>query len=272
MKLLLIPSRTNMIYRDEEIWRPPVFEQAVSFGGRIRSILRRVFDLQAASVWNDLRVLLPACRGALLDVGCGAQPYRRLLNDDCQYHGIDTTDAFAHYGYSVPDTTYFAGDIWPVASGSQQVVLATEVLEHIKNPSLFLSEAARVLGPNGTLILTIPFAARWHYIPYDYWRFTPSGLQEVLNESGFNDIKVYARGNELTVASYKVMSLIFMLLLSPYRGRIKRLGARFVGCLCVPLLLVISMVGQLSLKTKGGNDCLGYTALAMKSRSSEVVV
>ena len=269
MKLPVIQTRLNMIHRDREIWRPPVFEPVVSFGGRIRSILRRGFDLQAASIWNDLRVLLPACHGALLDVGCGAQPYRHLLSDNCQYHGIDTTDAFEHYGYAVPDTTYFEGDIWPVASESQQVVLATEVLEHIRDPGLFLSEAARVLVPNGTLILTVPFSARWHYIPYDYWRFTPSGLRLVLNESGFNDVAVYARGNEVTVASYKVMSLIFMLLLSPYHGLIMRFGARFLGCLCVPLLLLMSIAGQLSLRATGGVDCLGYTAIASRSHASE---
>jgi hypothetical protein len=33
------------------------------------------------------------------------------------------------------------------------------------------------------------------YIPYDYWRFTPSSLSHVLGGAGFTDIVVASRGN-----------------------------------------------------------------------------
>ncbi len=84
-------------------------------------------------------------------------------------------------------------------------VLCTETLEHVLDPPGFLAEAKRSLRPGGRLILTVPFAARWHYVPFDYWRFTPSGIKHLLSESGFTEIKVYRRGNALTVACYKVI-------------------------------------------------------------------
>jgi hypothetical protein len=31
------------------------------------------------------------------------------------YLGIDTDAAKAHFGYEMPNTTYFSGDVWPVA-------------------------------------------------------------------------------------------------------------------------------------------------------------
>jgi len=263
MTLPMLPNRDNMALRSSELWRPPVFRRETNSWDRSRAALRRFFDLQAASIWNDLQSLLSHCRGSLLDVGCGAQPYRVLLPKTVTYLGIDTTDAQANFGYTVLNTTYFTGETWPVESCSISTVLATETLEHVEHPEQFLAEARRVLQPGGTLILTVPFAARWHYIPYDYWRFTPSGLQSLLTDAGFTPPVVYARGNELTVACYKVMALILMLLLGTWDSGSVRLLARFTGCLLIPLFLVTSVLGQLSLKSRGGNDCLGYTAIAV---------
>ena len=37
------------------------------------------------------------------------------------------------------------------------------------------------------ILLTVPFAARWHFVPYDYWRFTPSSFRYLLETTGFSD-------------------------------------------------------------------------------------
>ena len=140
-----LPRRDNLIDRQAEAWRPPLFTSASGVKGRCIAALRRFLDLQAASIWNDLAVLLPTCRGSLLDVGCGAQPYRPLVPNDVAYSAIDTADAERHFGYRVPDTTYFSGDMWPVADASVENVLATETLEHVSRPERFLAEARRCL-------------------------------------------------------------------------------------------------------------------------------
>src|ERR1700684_4097520 len=110
------------------------------------------------------------------------------------------------------DPPYFSGEVWPVAAASVDVVLCTETLEHVLETRRFLAEAARCLAPGGTLLLTVPFAARWHFIPYDYWRYTPSGLDFLLTQAGFANNRVYARGNQLTVVCYKMITFIFSLL------------------------------------------------------------
>src|SRR5580658_5070766 len=111
MKLQL--SRTNMVNRRAEVWRPPLFERPDNAIQKALAALRRMLDLQGGSVWRDLCVLLPHVRGAALDVGCGAQPYRYLFGPQTKYIGIDTLESKAHFGYKLPDVRYFSGDSWP---------------------------------------------------------------------------------------------------------------------------------------------------------------
>ena len=187
-----------------------------------------------------------------------------LLAPDVNYIGIDTTDAKEHFGYEMPNTRYFMGDVWPLDDASGDLLLATETLEHVPDPARFLTEAYRCLKTRGQILLTVPFAARWHFIPHDYWRYTPSCLRRLLEAAGFADVQVYARGNALTVACYKVMALILPLLMPQQRRGLIAIASRLAGFACLPLLALLAAVGTLSLRGSGGNDCLGYTVVALK--------
>jgi len=228
------------------------------------SPLRRFFDLQVGTVWRDLAALLPQVRGSIVDVGCGAQPYRSLLEPDVEYVGIDTYDAKSVFGYETPDTRYYDGFSWPLPDASTDTVLATETLEHVSEPRQFLSEASRVLRDGGRIILTVPFSARWHYIPADYWRFTPSGLRRLLEDAGFTDIRVFARGNSATVAAYKSIALLTRFVLPQAGNPFAALALRLVGVAVFPLFVALAIAGNLSLSARTDDDCLGYTALARK--------
>ncbi len=257
--------RTNVGDQSEERWQPPPFVPLTGRASRAIAGIRRVLDAQAGSIWNDLSVELRTVSGTLLDVGCGAQPYRTLVPTDVRYIGIDTADAKDRFGYDIPDTKYFTGDRWPVDDRVADTVLCTETLEHVLDPLGFLAEARRSLRPGGRLILTVPFAARWHYVPFDYWRFTPSALKHLLSESGFTQVEIYRRGNDLTVACYKVSALMLPLLMPRGESSHRRLTSRVAGLLLSPLLAASIAVARLSLKRDGGDDCLGYTVLARRT-------
>jgi SAM-dependent methyltransferase len=244
------PARENFALRDSERWQPPAFRPPRTRWDRLLAAVRRLLDLQAASAWNDLKVELAEAHGDVLDVGAGAQPYR----------AIDVAVAGEAFGYDLPDTEYFEGDRWPVEDASVDVVLATETLEHVPEPAVFLDEARRVLRPGGRIVLTVPFAARWHYIPHDYWRYTPSSLKNLLGAAGFGEVVVHARGNEVTVACYKLMALVLPALLPPEGGITAR---RIAAILALPLLAVTALVAHASLRRDGGVDCLGWTSTAI---------
>jgi len=255
-------KRENLADRRSEHWRPAPLEPGHTRMARGAAWLRRFFDLQAGSVWADVAFRASTFRGKVVDVGCGAQPYRALLPAGVTYVGLDILEAKERFGYAVPDTVYFDGVNWPVEARNADFVLCTEALEHVLEPRQFLREAHDALLPGGRLLLTVPFAARWHFVPFDYWRFTPSSLQYLLEEAGFRNILVWARGNALTVACYKTMALLLPLLFPQSERRPVAWSLRVASLPVLPVFVSLAVIANLSLQGSGGDDCLGYTVFA----------
>jgi SAM-dependent methyltransferase len=238
---------------------PPVFNSPPGdkISGKVRFFLRSLLDMQVASVYYHLRPWLNKRSGTLLEVGCGAQPYRHLVPADCRYTGLDWEEAEAHFNYQIPDTVYYDGERFPFADGSFDSLFHTEVLEHVYHFGQFLAECHRILKPSGALFFTVPFQARYHYIPHDFFRYTPAALERMLAEAGFSKVEIRPRGSDITVAAYKNMSVIYRWLKSGPVG----IAA---GILLSPLALPVLIVGWLSLRISIGSrdDCLGYTVIA----------
>jgi SAM-dependent methyltransferase len=225
--------------------------------GKLRFLVRSFLDMQVASVLHHLQPWLRERNGTLLEVGCGAQPYRHLVPAACHYTGLDWEQAEAHFDYHLPDTVYYDGERFPFADGSFDNLFHTEVLEHIYHGGAFLAECRRVLKPSGKLFFTVPFQARYHYIPHDFFRYTPAALERMLTEAGFRNIEICPRGSDITVAAYKSMSVIYRWLQSGLVGKI-------AGILSAPIAVPLLIVGHLSMRCSLGSpdDCLGYTVTA----------
>jgi SAM-dependent methyltransferase len=261
--------REDLSRRESEGFRPPPHERVQGPVARVRVPLRRFADLQFGSIWRDLAALLPRVHGTLADVGCGAQPFRDLIQPGVRYIAVDIADAEKQFGYRVPDTRYFQGDVLPLADGEADTVLCTETLEHVLEPGPFLRELARALAQHGQLILTVPFAARWHFVPHDYWRYTPSGLHHLLTVAGFRGVRVYARGGALAVAGYKVLGYVLLLLAGNGCGGCAAVSWRLLGVCLLPIAALAALLGNLGLIYPGtAEDTLGYTVLAHKASAS----
>jgi SAM-dependent methyltransferase len=127
-------------------------------------------------------VHMPPGQGVLLDVGCGSKPYRAMF-DVRQYIGVDVRSG-GHPDDDKSCDVFFDGRTLPVADGSADVVLCTQVLEHAQDANALLAEIARVLKPDGRLLLTVPFVWEEHEKPFDFRRFTAEGITRDLRSVG----------------------------------------------------------------------------------------
>jgi ubiquinone/menaquinone biosynthesis C-methylase UbiE len=84
----------------------------------------------------------------------------------------------------------------PVADGSFDAVMCTEVLEHVPDPVAALKEMNRTLRSGGYLMITVPFASLTHFAPYHF----ASGLNKFffehhLGAMGYTILQLEQNGN-----------------------------------------------------------------------------
>ncbi|HMC40232.1 MAG TPA: class I SAM-dependent methyltransferase [Acidimicrobiales bacterium] len=116
----------------------------------------------------------------VLDYGCATQPYRGLFGPGIEYVGADIAgNPLAQVELSEE------GDV-PLPDSSFDMVLSTQVLEHVVEPARYLSECRRLLKPGGSLVLTTHGIMYYHPDPEDYWRWTSAGLAKVVKDAGLH--------------------------------------------------------------------------------------
>jgi len=111
-------------------------------------------------------------QGKTLDVGCGDSYYRQFFPNRVS---VDLDPRRS------PD---IVADIHrlPFSDEEFDVILCTEVLEHVKNPFLAVSEMKRVLKKGGKILLTTRFIFPIHDAPVDFFRYTSFGLAELFKD------------------------------------------------------------------------------------------
>jgi SAM-dependent methyltransferase len=79
------------------------------------------------------------------------------------------------------------------------VVVCEQVIEHVLDPCAAARNLRGLCRPGGHVVVSTPFLIRVHELPmfamYDYWRFTPRGLQRLLEMGGLAVDGVGSWGN-----------------------------------------------------------------------------
>lgn len=170
--------------------------------------------------WFD-PVVLALCRkvGAqrVLDLGCGNGTLcRRLVDQRYEVFGCDPDPSGIAIAQGlVPEATFKTLGAYddPRAAGLPQVdlVVSTEVIEHLLLPRHLLRFAHRVLPPGGHLIVTTPYygylksliialLGRWdghHNVFWDHGHvkfFSPKTLLRMLREEDFDVVQFQGAG------------------------------------------------------------------------------
>ena len=121
----------------------------------------------------------------VLDVGAGTGRYRHLF-EHCLYRAHDFGIEPSTMGkYTQLDYVSDIVEI-PVPNAVFDVVLCSEVLEHVPDPISAVREMARILKRGGKLLLTSPLGAFLHQEPYHFYGgYTPHWYRKFLPEAGF---------------------------------------------------------------------------------------
>lgn len=133
--------------------------------------------LHLADLREALNLFQTSERIRILDYGCGGSPYRSLFQNS-EYVRADFTPCDG-LDFLLP-----ADSSVPEADRSFDMVLSTQVLEHVPDPTHYVAECFRVLKPGGRLVLSTHGLFEDHGCPYDFHRWTADGLRLLLEQAG----------------------------------------------------------------------------------------
>lgn len=117
-------------------------------------------DLRESRLKKVMALLREERRGALLDVGCaGGELSQLLAGAGWKVEGLEREPSLVESarGRGIPvHCVEFDREPFPWEPGTFDAVVAGEVIEHVIDTDHVLAEIARVLRPDGVLVITTP--------------------------------------------------------------------------------------------------------------------
>jgi SAM-dependent methyltransferase len=221
-------------------------------------------------------------RGLALDLGCGTgYGTAELAGGGAGVIGLDRVAPAARVRGS--RARFVRGDLerLPFASGRCTVVTSFQVIEHLADPSAYLGEIARVLAPDGVLLLTTPNLLQSdRENPYHLHEYEPAELEAALG-AWFASVEmrgVHAVGPAARYHADRLRRIRLVTRLDPLRLR-RRLPRALVDWLFARLSLLVRLAARRSGTTPEVRDehhpigaadpaCLDLLAICRGPRAS----
>ena len=154
---------------------------------------------------NSLGHIKPASR--VLDIGAGECPlHDNLVSRGFSYRSLDISqnksnsiDYVARIDDRLPEDL--------LVEGGFDLILCTEVLEHVPNWCTAFANIHSLLNPRGVCIITAPFFYMPHEEPYDYWRPMDHALRHYAEKSKLYVVQNVRMGDGWDVCGTLLCSL-----------------------------------------------------------------
>lgn len=134
----------------------------------------------------------------ILDLGCGEGDSIDLFGNvksDVIWHGVDIEGSpeVKKRLRKSDSISSFDGVNLPYPDRYFDLIFCNQVLEHARNPDALITDAFRVLKPNGLFVGSVSYMEPYH--SYSIFNFTPYGIARVFRDAGF-DVKEIRPGND----------------------------------------------------------------------------
>ncbi len=203
------------------------------------------FKLQ---IWKQVKTLNKNPNSKIINLGSGTSDYgENVLNVDIVY-------------YKNTDLISDISDL-PVEDEQFDLVILTEVIEHLEEPTRVINESFRILKQGGIVIITSPFMIGFHASPNDFQRFTIPGIKQLLHQFEVLEVKSYGPTGSLLWILQEWLALWFSF-------SSKKLHVLFVLVFMVltsPLKLIDLI---LNWNSNSSNIASTYYVLARKSKTN----
>ena len=150
----------------------------------------------------------PLCAGKrVLDAGCGVGYGTSYVAEHGAGHvtGVDIDPesiAYAEQRYAAPNVTFRVGDLRTLglAAASFDTVVSFEVIEHLREQEAFVDELARVLRPEGVLVLSTPNAPETNDAPENPFHLRELSRPdfEALLRARFEEVELFGQRRSTT--------------------------------------------------------------------------
>jgi SAM-dependent methyltransferase len=191
---------------------------------------------------RDIRADGPMLTGRLLDLGCGSKPYLPFLRNIDSYIGLEYPTTGAHGVENVKPEVYGDGRRVPFKGKCFDAVSCFQVLEHIDQPEQVVQEILRVLRPQGQGIISVPFIYNVHLNPFDFFRFSPFGIRDLLGRNGLKVQRLRYQGGIGTAIVQMFHNWLFGSVLQLAKGHI---GLEILQALVFPFLILLCTLDNL---------------------------
>lgn len=203
----------------------------------------------------------------VLDIGCGDMWARNLLPNTCEYIGLDYPTTTAEVWQGLPRSVFSTAEALPIKTEVIDTVLLLNVLEHVLNAEAALSEIARVLKPNGTLILEVPYLYPLHDEPWDFRRLTRHGLMQLLTNNHLT-LTVFQASGKPIETSCLLMNIAISKACLNWISRKNPLG--LLAIFAPFALLSINMLGWLASKLEAPDTFMPFSYLIVAEKNTKV--
>ncbi|MDD3381295.1 MAG: methyltransferase domain-containing protein [Rugosibacter sp.] len=201
----------------------------------------------------------------ILDAGAGELRNKSLCahliyvsQDACQYEGTGDTKGLQTGTWDTSKIDLICDIVnVPEPDASFDAILCSEVFEHLPDALKALDEFARLLKPDGKLILTAPFASLVHFAPYHYATgFSRYWYEYHLPPRSFEIQELTPNGDWFSYAKQEILRLPS--------------SARRYGDWCWPLAYLVAGIGLIYFSLRGKSRraedvaCFGWHCIAVK--------